>query len=401
MADYRSFTADDAVRAAEAALSRPGGRPIAIDQVRDLGGDERRNLILRASAVDQGGIATPIIIKATRAAGYDAADETVYETGGLAREWAAATLLAGQAARSGQHGALLASDVTQGVLVFRDCGEDVASLVHPLLHGTADAAEQALIAYALALARLHVTTIGCREEHAAIVRAGFPVARLPPPGYGWIDREPRKAISLLGGTLPDDELTLMARRLEAPGTWLALVHRDPCPDNVLLLSDGTARRIDFEFAGPGHALLDAVYWRMGFSTCWCAGRIPDAVSERIDAVYRRAMADVVPEAADQDAFRREQAIVGAIWLFGSLAWLLEGALKEDREWGISSNRSRILHYLMATIQMTADADVLPGTRQTVAAWLDDLRGRWPGCALLALYPAFTRAAEQDAQTSDQ
>jgi aminoglycoside/choline kinase family phosphotransferase len=401
MTHYRSFTADDAVRAAEAALSRLGGGTVTIGEVRDLGGDERRNLIVRASAVDPGGVATPVIIKATRAAGYDPAAETVYETAGLAREWVAAALLAGHSEKSGQHGALLAADVAQGVLVFRDYGEDAASLVRPLLHGTAEDAEQALIAYARALARLHVTTIGCREGHAAIVRSGFPAARLPRPGHGWIDREPRKVLSLLGRTLPDDELTVMAKRLKAPGPWLALVHRDPCPDNVLLASDGTATLIDFEFAGPGHALLDAVYWRMGFPTCWCAGRVPDTVSERIDAAYRSAVADVVPAAADQDAFQREQAIVGAIWLFGSLAWLLEGALKEDTDWGISSNRSRILHYLTAAIQMTADADVLPGTRQTAAAWLDDLRDRWHGCATLALYPAFTRAEEQGAQTWDQ
>jgi hypothetical protein len=386
MPQYRSFTADDAVRAAEAALSRLAGSAIAIGEVRDLGNEERRNLILRASAADPGGTATPIIIKATA---------------GLAREWAAATLLGEQAANAGLHGALLAADLGQGVLVFRDYGEDAASLVRPLRHGTAEEAEQALMAYAAALARLHVTTIGCREAHAAIVRAGFPAARLPLPGHGWIDREPRKVVSLLGGTLPDDELTLMAKRLEAPGPWLALVHRDPCPDNVLLTAGGTAKLIDFEFAAPGHALLDAVYWRMGFPTCWCAGRVPDAVSERIDAAYCAAMAEAVPAAADADAFQREQAIVAAIWMFGSLAWLLEGALKEDTDWGISSNRSRILHYLTATIQMTADADVLPGTRQAAIAWLDDLRSRWPGCGVLALYPAFTRATEQGAQTWNQ
>jgi Phosphotransferase enzyme family len=390
MTHYRSFTADDAVRAAEAALSKVAGKAIAIGQMRDLGDQERRNLILRASAVDPDCVATPIIIKATRAAGYDPTAETVYESAGLAREWSAATLLAGQAAKAGRHGVLLAADVAQDVLVFRDHGEDLASLVQPLLHGSAENAEQALTAYAMALARLHLATIGFREDHAAIVRAGFPAARLPRPGHGWIDREPRKVPSLLGGTLPDDELTLMAKRLEAPGPWLALVHRDPCPDNVLLTAGGTAELIDFEFAAPGHVLLDAVYWRMGFPTCWCAGRVTDAVSARIDAAYRAAVAEAVPAAADADAFQREQAIVGAIWLFGSLAWLLEGALEEDREWGISTNRSRILHYLAAVIQMTGDAGVLPGTRQAVVAWLDDLRARWPGSAPLALYPAFAK-----------
>jgi len=178
----------------------------------------------------------------------------------------------------------------------------------------------------------------------------------------------------------------MAARLESPGPWLALVHLDPCPDNVLLAGDGTARLIDFEFSSPGHALLDAAYWWMGFPTCWCAGRVPDTISRRIDLAYREALGDSVPATA---AFRLESAIIAVIWLFGSLAWLLEDALKTDSTWGISTRRSRILHYLDVAIRMSTDADVLPGTRQTASDWLDDLRGRWPSSQPLALYPAFT------------
>jgi hypothetical protein len=117
-------------------------------------------------------------------------------------------------------------------------------------------------------------------------------------GHGWIEREPRTVIGLLGGSVPDDEMMLMASRLHSPGPWQALVHGDPCPDNVLLAADGTAKLIDFEFARPGHALLDAAYWRMGFPTCWCAGRVPDALSRQLDDAYRIALAEAVPAAAD-------------------------------------------------------------------------------------------------------
>ena len=177
MSQYRSFTIDDAVRAAELALSRLPGGAVAIDDVRDLGGDQRRNLILRASATGAGGFARSIIIKATRAAGRDAAAENAYETSGLVKEWAAATLLAQQATRSGHPAALLAGDVVRGVLVFQDYGEGLASLVQPLLHGSADDAERALTAYAVALARLHAATIGCQEDHARIVRSALPRPR--------------------------------------------------------------------------------------------------------------------------------------------------------------------------------------------------------------------------------
>jgi aminoglycoside/choline kinase family phosphotransferase len=387
MTSFRAFTPDDATLAAAEALSRAAGTRVVIDDVRNLGDDQRRNVILRASATDADGASRSIIIKATRAANYDPAAENAYETSGLVREWAASTILAGRT------GGLLAADIAQGVLVFEDYGEERETLVQPLLHGSADDAERALTAYAVALAGMHSRTVGCRDDHAAIIRTGLPNARIPPAGDGWIDREPRKVMSVLGGHIPDDELTLMAQRVMSPGPWQVLLHRDACPDNVLMMADGTAKLIDFEFSSPGHVLLDAAYWRMGFPTCWCAGRVPDAVSQRIDRAYREALADAVPAVADDEVFRRESAIVTVIWLFGCLAWLLEDALKADGKWGISTGRSRILHYLDVAIRFSNDAGVLPAARQTASAWLEDLQGRWPSCQPLALYPAFTVSAE--------
>jgi thiamine kinase-like enzyme len=192
----------------------------------------------------------------------------------------------------------------------------------------------------------------------------------------------------LGGHLPDAELEMIAARLQAPGPWLALAHRDPCPDNVLLAADGTALLIDFEFASPGHALLDAAYWHMGFPTWWCAGRVPEPIGDRIDRAYRAVLASAVPEAADDTVFRLESTFISAAWLLGNLAWLLEGALQADTEWGIAPRRSRILHYLDIVIRMTRAADILAGLRDTAAVWHNQLQDRWPESGQLAVYPAF-------------
>ena len=169
------------------------------------------------------------------------------------------------------------------------------------------------------------------------------------------------------------------------------MHGDPCPDNVLLAPDGTAKLIDFEFASPGHALMDAAYWRMGgFPTCWCAGRVPDSIADRIDRAYREILATAVPFAADDDAFRLESAVITAVWLFGSMAWLLEAALGDDETWGISTRRRPYPHDLDAAIRTTAEAEILPGTRQAATAWRDDLEARWPSSSPLATYPAFAK-----------
>ena len=388
--DFRPFNCDDAVAAASAALSRCWATSVAIDTAQSLGDEARRNLVIRARATASGVASRSIIIKATRAASYDARAADAYAVSGFVKEWAAASYLARHASGQPFTPALLAHDLDQGVLVYDDLGEGVPSLVGPLLHGTACEAEQALTAYAEALAALHRETIGCRSGHSAILREGFPSSAMPPPAHRWIEDVARAPHALLGGDFPDDEADMIAERLRQPGCWQALVHGDPCPDNILLAADGRAVLIDLEFARPGHALLDAAYWRMGFPTCWCAGTIPAVVTHRIERIYRAALDDAVPEAANADAFRRERAITDFAWLLGNLAWLLKGALAEDGVWGRATNRSRLLTYLEKAIQSAGEADILPRFRALAATWQSDVRSRWPNAMPLADFPAFSR-----------
>ena len=111
-----------------------------------------------------------------------------------------------------------------------------------------------------------------------------------------------------GLTLPEEEVEFIRSRLAHPNQWQALVHGDSCPDNVLFKS-GKACLLDFEFSSPGHMLLDAVYWHIGFPTCWCAGTVPEALVGRLDAAYRRELENVLPEIADDRLFLSEMAII--------------------------------------------------------------------------------------------
>jgi hypothetical protein len=89
------------------------------------------------------------------------------------------------------------------------------------------------------------------------------------------------------------------------------------------------------------------------------------------------------------SFQRESAIISMIWLFGSLEWLLEWALKEESHWGIATRRSRILHYADVAIRTTAEACVLQGIRGVAQGWRAELQRQWPNTKPLAPYPAFT------------
>jgi hypothetical protein len=372
---------------AAAALCKVWGRAIRLNEVQPLSTPGRRNFIARALAIDDRGNARPIVVKTTRARDYDPAAEKVIENSGLAREWVATALVSSRAPGRRHGSNLLAGDLVTGTLVFEDLGAGLTSLVDAFLQGTAQAAECALMLYATALGRLHADTIDCLETHHEIYQSifGFGRARSAP---GWrVETDANGVASKLGQAPPASELELLSSRLIDPGPWLTLTHGDPCPDNSLLV-DNEIRLIDFEFARPSHALLDGIYWKFGFPTCWCAGRVPVDVGGRIEAAYRAELANSIPLALDDTTYRSELALMSAVWLFTCLSWRLDEALKNDENWGTWSIRGRLLWYLEAVIEMTDAANVLPGINAAARTWLLELRKRWPNATSLGLYPAF-------------
>jgi hypothetical protein len=390
MGELRTLDTGEVLLRAATALSQASGRSVKLERVQPLSKPARRNLIVRCLALDEDGGARPVIVKATRSPEYDPTADHALQASGLVREWVATALVSACAAGRDHGAALLAGDVETGVLVFDDLGAGLDSLVDPLLRGTAEEAEHALVAYATALARLHGDTVGCLEAHHAAFQSIFGArrARRPP---GWrVEAEAKVVVDAIGQTVPASELELLSARLGDPGPWLSLVHGDPCPDNALLLG-GRIRLIDYEWARPSHALLDGLSWRMGFPTCWCAGRTPADVAARVDAVYRAELGRAIPSALDDAAYQTEAAYLSAVWLFTCLSWRLGQALAADESWGTWSIRGRLLWYLEMVIEATDAAGVLPGINRAARGWLADLRGRWPDATPLGLYPAFATA----------
>lgn len=382
-----------AAETAAAVLSQRWQARVSLGSVTALGDASRRNLVLRALASREGAPPRSVIVKATRDKAFDPQAADLFETSGLAKEWAATSFLAEHAPTASHAPAFLGGAAAEGVLVFEDLGTTLGSLVDPLLKGPPDRAIAALTAYAAALGRLHADTLGCAGDHAVALQRAFPAARAPDPGGGeaWRQQTVERMERLLGGPPLSPsivgEIAVVGDRLAQPGRWFGLVHRDACPDNVLL-GDGRAHLLDFEFASPGHVLLDASYWRMGFPTCWCAGRLPDPVLATMDRAYRDALATTLPIVRDDRAFHEEMAILQFARLFGSLAWLLDKALAEDRPWGLSTYRCRILWYLDAATQGAEQAGVLGNLAARAQHWRAQLGDCWPEAGPLALYPAF-------------
>ena len=153
------------------------------------------------------------------------------------REWTATAYIAAHADGRRHGAALLAGDVARGLLVYEDLGADRGSLAGVLQEGTAAAAEQALTRYAGALGRLHADTAGGAAAHHAAFQSIFGADR-PRGPTGWrVETQAEAVVARIGGAPPADELAQLSARLADPGPWQALIHGDPCPDNVLIVDD--------------------------------------------------------------------------------------------------------------------------------------------------------------------
>ena len=79
--------------------------------------------------------------------------------------------------------------------------------------------------------------------------------------------------------------------------------------------------------------------------------------------------------------------VCGIWLIDTLNWLLETSLEEDREWGITTIRSRIVAQLTAFIETSTTFDYLPAWRTVAERLRTTLQERWSDLEPLPFYPA--------------
>src|SRR5262249_17518841 len=139
-----------------------------------------------------------------------------------------------------------------------------------------------------------------------------------------------------------EDLAAVIAELTDPGPFLAYTHGDPCPDNDLLV-DGALKLVDFEFGAYRHALIDGVYGRICFPTCWCVNRLPSSVAQEMEAAYRTALSQSCPAAADDRAFAHGIVAACVYWALRTCQFApLTILLDRDADWGIATMRQRVL-----------------------------------------------------------
>lgn len=169
-----------------------------------------------------------------------------------------------------------------------------------------------------------------------------------------------------------------------PGPFLAYIHGDPCPNNNRLI-DGRVVLLDFAAGRLGHALLDGVYGRIPFPTCWLARRLPAHLPQLMQDSYRSELVRGCPAARDDATFTAATAAACACWLIETTIWELPRATGHDDGWGISSVGQRLAH---RTARFTELAEATGDYRALAALLGRVVEGLGTADEEMALYPAF-------------
>jgi hypothetical protein len=331
-----------------------------------------------------------VIVKEAVAIGGEAYDPAL--PGGpawrLFNEWAGLQFLTETCGAASPAPRFYAGDRDRGLLALEDLGGS-RRLDHALLGDDPIDAEKMLVAFAATLGRMHAATIGKHAEFERI-RDGLGPRESAQRGDG-SDRLATllRNIAQVVGVEPalgiDEELRMVTKNLTEPAPFFAYLHRDPCPDNCLIVDDGL-KLIDYEFGGYGHALKDGIYGRIHFPTCWCVNKLPERLPLKMENAYRAELIKGCPEAADDGRFYRAVVEACAACLINAHHAL---TLLGDNQWGISTMRQRALLRFDIFWEMSEEYGHLKSVGATVGAVAKKLRDQWPVEAeAMPYYPAF-------------
>jgi hypothetical protein len=268
------------------------------------------------------------------------------------------------------------------------------NMVAPLLGGTGPQAVSVLERYMVRLGRMHAESAGKGAQFAEIVRQVSPgqsllrdtiVGRVKQL-IEWLEASAQRYGLAMQGPVLGDIRAVLEAALQ-PGPFLVYVHNDPCPDN--LYDDGrTVRLIDFEVSGFGHALVDAVYPRMAFPSCWCANRVPAGLVARLEGRYQTELVKGIPEAADEGAFGGGITADCGFWLLVDFGQRLTWAEKNPAgKWGLATVPSRLLAHTEAFARTAEQFGCFQALGDFALDFREKLGQAWPEHEPLPEYPA--------------
>lgn len=371
-------------------------------------------------------LGSSLIVKRLRAVEDKAVSATNYPSSSsmFFNDWAGLQFLTQVAGDEPISPRLYTADREMRLLVMEDLKPDSDGDVH-LTGNNPQQAEDSLLLWGNALGKLHARTIGKQDIFQRIRDAIVPHH----PSWGWVPPWQRdsaiyekllqtlpshirkagfasfqwmrfvlhQTVDAVSFPLPpqaEAELETVIYALYAPSPFLAYTHGDPCPGNFLIKGN-RPWLVDFENGDYRHALLDAVYPRMCFPTCWHASQLSRQSITNIEQAYRAELVKGCPAAADDQLFAQAIVHACACWILMLCQFdAISQSLAADRSWGPFTMRQRILTRFENFVQTTMEfhhLEALGETFHTIAAKLQEC---WPvDVPRLPFYPAFQ--AEKD------
>lgn len=382
---------EETIPAAERVLTDVFGESIELADPEGLGGSNRSHVHRCSVRPQRTDLPSHVVVKKV-ATGPDQTYDPSASDGPawrLFNEWAGLQFLTELAGAGSPAPQFYGGDRDAGLIVLEDLGSG-RRLDQLLLGADRSDAMEGLMSLMTALARMHAVTIGHRATFDRLRGSLGPTPPEPEPEHA-VEAEKSRflALTTAAGVTPssgiDDDFRALQGFLAADGPFMAYSHRDPCPDNCLLVG-GEMKLVDFEFGAYRHALRDAVYGRIHFPTCWCVNRLPVEVYEEMERVYQRELARGCAAAGDVELFNRS-VVEACVWEL--LRTLNVGLLETDGEWGIATMRQRALVRLDRVSEAAGTVSHLEGLGATVGNLAEALRRQWPAEAdAMPLYPAF-------------
>lgn len=381
---------------AEQVLSNSLNYPVKFQSIEPISQPGRWNLLLRCHIEAINGLPRSFILKKVEADPYNPANLSDSNTKRFFNDWVGTQFLNTIPCQKEHRPILYGGDRTLGFLLLEDIPHH-STLVEPLLGSDPVHAQTLLLQYARCLGQLHSNSVGSLAIYDRLFQTVSGHAKPPPRvSYDVAIAQIHTWLNFLEIPIEANFSQDLARIFDTvthPGPYSAYVHADACPDNILHTGE-TVRLIDFEFGNFGHALIDAVYGRMMFPSCWCANRLPQEIIMQMESTYRSELIKGCPAAEDDERFEVSLVNVCGYWLLSNFFRHLDAALEKESSYGpngVATVRQHILGRLEAFISTSIEFGRLSGLRGTSSRLLDTLSHRWHDTPPMPLYPAFQRS----------
>ncbi len=283
-------------------------------------------------------------------------------------------------------------DITSKIMLMEDLNSPQEHLIGNILFGDdRDFAEEALLEFLKSLARLHLATMG-HERQFRQIQASYGDS-LQPSRHQIHDipdiLDTLPAIFELINVQVDEqaqaELSEAKATMQSPNEFYALVHGDATPANAFYYHARICL-VDFETADFRHCLLDGTYARIRYLRSVWARDIPIEIQRKLMRAYQDIM--ITECSLDKSHFEHHYVACAVGWMVG-LCQFLPTVLEQDRKWGRSTNRQRVIAGLVHFARLSDELAQFEALGRVCRQAGQQLRQHWAAedCTM-RLYPAF-------------